>query len=65
MNGNGYAKKLQPMRFGSETDRWGNERVGLTPVVEWDEHEQDGRELLDKYEKLYLQLWETEGAALS
>jgi len=58
---NSHAKKLQPMRFGSETDRWGNERVGLTPVLEWDVHEQHGKELLQKCDKLYQQCQENEG----
>ena len=62
-NGNGYAKKTQPVRFGSETDRWGNELVGCTPVIEWEEHEEQGRELLGKCDELYQQFLETETTA--
>lgn len=32
---------------------WGVERVGFTPVKEWDEHVEQGTQLLDKCEVLY------------
>jgi len=62
---NGHAKKPQPGRFGSETDRWGTERVGWTPVVEWEKYEEQGRELLEKCDELYQQFLETEETAHS
>ncbi|KAF7978290.1 hypothetical protein HWV62_875 [Athelia sp. TMB] len=45
--------KQPPVRFGAETDRWGDERVGTTPVKEWDAHVKEGIELLDKCDNLY------------
>lgn len=47
------AKQPPPVRFGSETNMWGVERVGFTPVKEWDEHVEQGTQLLDKCEVLY------------
>jgi len=43
----------QPVRFGAQTDRWGNECVGLTPVKEWDTHKDEGKALIAKCDKLY------------
>lgn len=45
-----------PVRFGAETDWWGEERVGTTPVKEWDQHVQEGIELLDNCDSLYKNL---------
>ncbi|TFK28689.1 3-keto sterol reductase [Coprinopsis marcescibilis] len=41
-----------PVRFGSETDRWGNERVGLTPVTSWLKHQDEADSLIQKCDKL-------------
>jgi hypothetical protein len=42
-----------PVRFGSETDRLGTERVGFTPVREWDTHANEAAGLVEKCEALY------------
>ena len=42
-----------PLKFGSETDRSGRERVGVLPVLEWAEHEKDSVFLVEKCESLY------------
>jgi len=42
-----------PVRFGAETDRWGNPEVGLTPVKKWKENEAQGELLLEKCDQLY------------
>ncbi|KAJ7087287.1 hypothetical protein B0H15DRAFT_909161 [Mycena belliarum] len=47
------AESLVPIRFGAETDRWGNPEVGTTPVEEWKEHAADGEILLGKCEDIY------------
>lgn len=49
------------MRFGAETDQWGHEHVGLTPVRMWDEHAEEGLHLLEKCDGLYDEFWKTEG----
>ncbi|KAJ7762754.1 hypothetical protein DFH07DRAFT_813350 [Mycena maculata] len=42
-----------PVRFGSETDRWGHAEVGLTPVRSWKENEAHGEFLVGKCDELY------------
>jgi hypothetical protein len=42
-----------PVRFGSETDRLGRERVGITAVGELKKNEAHRVELVDKCEDLY------------
>ncbi|KAJ7229150.1 3-keto sterol reductase [Mycena pura] len=42
-----------PVRFDSETDRWGNAEVGTTPVPKWKENEAHGELLVKKCDKLY------------
>jgi 3-keto steroid reductase len=59
---NGNASKPQPMRFKSESDRWGTERVGVGPMIGWDEHEEDSKKLVEECEKLYQQFRKTERA---
>ena len=44
---------LPAFRFGSESDWMGTERVGLTRVRQWKEHEEDSKVLIDRCEKLY------------
>lgn len=58
---NGFTIKPQPVRFGSETDRWGTECVGVTPVKQWEEHAREGDQLLDKFDELYKAFAEGEG----
>lgn len=54
-NGSALTKtnKIYPVRFGSETDRWGTAKVGVTPVRAWGEHQDVGRELVGKCQVLY------------
>jgi 3-keto steroid reductase len=42
-----------PVRFGAETDRWGNPRVGTSPVKQWKENEAIGELLLERCDRLY------------
>ncbi|PFH50347.1 hypothetical protein AMATHDRAFT_145345 [Amanita thiersii Skay4041] len=44
------------VRYGAETDRWGHERVGLTPVKEWQRYQPEAEFLLAKCNALYEQL---------
>ena len=44
---------VQGLRFGSENDRWGNERPGVLPVPVWEEHPDAGTVLLERFERLY------------
>jgi 3-keto steroid reductase len=60
-NGNSYTKKTYPVRFGSQSNMWGTERVGITPVVDWYQHQEESEVLLQKCDDLYEQFWETEG----
>ncbi|KAF7433511.1 hypothetical protein PC9H_005467 [Pleurotus ostreatus] len=61
VKGNTMPKGPTPIKIGSETDWWGHERVGVAPVLEWDEHEQEAGELVKKCEALYTSLREAEG----
>lgn len=45
----------RPARFGTETDRWGNVRLGMTEVREWDAFEEESEVLREKFETLYRQ----------
>lgn len=49
-------KKYEPVRFGSETNMWGTERVGVTPVKAWNDHMKEGEQFLEKCEDLYQEL---------
>ena len=40
------------VRFGAETDRWGNERVGLTPVKAWLKYRDEGERLVRECDAL-------------
>ncbi|KAJ3544581.1 hypothetical protein NMY22_g2736 [Coprinellus aureogranulatus] len=48
--------KTPPVRFGAETDRWGNERVGISPVKAWLANENEGRELVKRCDALFEKL---------
>jgi 3-keto steroid reductase len=52
------------VRFGSETGRWGDERIGLTEVKQWEKHKHEAEMLVDKCEKLFVSLRDAEGEAL-
>ncbi|KAI0716004.1 hypothetical protein C8T65DRAFT_642505 [Cerioporus squamosus] len=47
------ASRVQLLRFGSENDRWGNERPGVIAVPVWEEHPSAGEVLLERFERLY------------
>ncbi|KAJ6627352.1 hypothetical protein B0H10DRAFT_2288447 [Mycena sp. CBHHK59/15] len=51
-----------PVRFGAETDRWGNPRVGITPVKEWKENEAQGELLVERCDGLYKDFSKSKGA---
>lgn len=40
------------MRFGAQTGRWGDERVGVTAVKEWETHEGEGIALIERCDNL-------------
>lgn len=42
----------KPVRFGAQTGRWGDERVGITAVREWERHEKDGIAIIEKCDNL-------------
>ncbi|KAF5336916.1 hypothetical protein D9611_002860 [Ephemerocybe angulata] len=56
----GYPR-VPPVRFGSETDRWGEERVGLSPVKAWLANEEEGRRLVLACDALLRKCKEEEG----
>lgn len=45
--------RVQALRFGSENDRWGNDRPGVIAVPVWEEHPNAGEVLLERFERLY------------
>ena len=45
-----------PIKFGAETDFFGNPRVGVMRVKQWKEYEQESGELVDRFEGLYKSL---------
>ncbi|CCL98834.1 uncharacterized protein FIBRA_00839 [Fibroporia radiculosa] len=40
-------------KFSAQTDRWGNESVGIVPVHQWQEHPDEGSHLIEQCERLY------------
>ncbi|KAJ2921629.1 hypothetical protein H1R20_g15464, partial [Candolleomyces eurysporus] len=44
--------KTPPVRYGAESDRWGTERVGISPVRAWLANEEEGRRLVAKCDEL-------------
>ncbi|KAF8629352.1 hypothetical protein AX15_003488 [Amanita polypyramis BW_CC] len=54
-----------PVRFGAETDRWGTEHVGLTPVEEWKRFEMEAEYLLAKCNALYEKMKEARTKAVT
>lgn len=45
--------RVRALRFGSENDRWGNERPGVIATPVWEEHPNAGEVLLERFERLY------------
>jgi len=51
-----FSLSSQPVRYGAETDWWGKEYVGLSPVKQWEENCVTGEVLLTQCEALYQKL---------
>ena len=45
-----------PIKFGAETDIFGNPRVGVMRVKQWKEYEPESKALVDRFEGLYKSL---------
>ena len=45
-----------PIKFGAETDFFGNPRVGVLRVKQWKEYEPESRVLVERFEGLYKSL---------
>ena len=45
-----------PIKFGAETDFFGNPRVGLMRVKQWKEYEPESKALVDRFEGMYKSL---------
>ena len=43
--------RSKPVRFGARTGLWGDERVGVTAVREWETYEEEGIALIDRCDK--------------
>ena len=50
--------RSKPVRFGAQTGRWGDERVGVTAVREWETHEEEGIALIERCDNLLSSLKE-------
>ncbi|KZT27062.1 NAD(P)-binding protein [Neolentinus lepideus HHB14362 ss-1] len=50
-----------PVKFGSETDRWGHPEVGFQEIKGWRENEGDTAILVERCERLYRGFVEAEG----
>ncbi|KAJ7638389.1 3-keto sterol reductase [Roridomyces roridus] len=48
-----FSAESNPVRFGAETDRWGNPAVGLSPVREWEKNRAHGEFLVEQCDELY------------
>ncbi len=46
----------KPVRYGARTDRWGNERVGTTPVKDWITYQSESAILVKKCDALYSEM---------
>ena len=46
----------KPVRYGAQTDRWGNERVGTTPVKDWVSYQSESAVLVKKCDTLYSEM---------
>ncbi|KAJ7163812.1 3-keto sterol reductase [Mycena crocata] len=54
-----------PVKFGAQTDRWGNPQVGITPIQQWKENETHGEMLVERCEKLFRDFSEKRGTPAS
>jgi len=45
-----------PIKFGAETDIYGNPRVGVIRVSQWKEYEPESKALIDRFEGMYKSL---------
>lgn len=45
-----------PIKFGAETDVYGNPRVGVMRVRQWKEYEPESKALVDRFEGIYKSL---------
>ncbi|KAF8966502.1 3-keto sterol reductase [Flammula alnicola] len=52
----------KPVRYGAQTGRWGDEYVGLTVVKEWDDHKEEGKDLIKHCDELYKSWKQAEAA---
>ena len=48
--------RSKPVRFGAQTGRWGDERVGVTAVREWEMHKEEGIALIERCDSLLTSL---------
>ncbi|KAJ7590820.1 hypothetical protein C8J56DRAFT_543925 [Mycena floridula] len=53
-----FSAGTRPIKYGSQTDRWGTEKVGYSEVVGWDERQSEAQHLLDNCETLLQQTLE-------
>jgi len=49
-------KDPAPIKFGAETDFYGNPRVGVMRVGQWKEYEPESKALVDRFEGMYKSL---------
>ncbi|OSX57027.1 hypothetical protein POSPLADRAFT_1041828 [Postia placenta MAD-698-R-SB12] len=40
-------------KFSAQNDRWGTESIGVEAVTEWEDHPGEGKEIVDRCERLY------------
>lgn len=59
-----FALSSPPVRYGAETDWWGRERIGLSPVKLWDENNAKAVALLKNCDALYQSLKEQENGMM-
>lgn len=56
--------RSKPVRFGAQTGRWGDERVGVTAVEDWEKYEEEGISLIEKCDNLLKSLKKEETSRL-
>lgn len=45
--------EFRPVKFGSQTDRWGEAEVGVEDVKMWQDYKGEATKLLERFEELY------------